>query len=326
MPMPITLPKNALRDSLIAVCVAGLLPLLAACGGGDSSADGSGDGKTAAGSTGDAGTKTVDGAVQLNIPEGVDADTKKQYIQENAIAACMRKQGFSYTPHVAAAGMVNPNHDGDGADYALAKKFRQKWGFGTYAAAAYPDDPNAPFSNAGGKVGGKSTTPLDDDQKGMTPAQLKAYDAALYGPPAKTKAEERDAGCSLEGTTAAYGAPASAEQEKKKQNAKNEENRQNGLALNGDPELVQLAQDYAACLKREGIEPSTTQPTGMATVVRIDLSNKLPENSGDLTKEQAVPLLTADIDIALKDLECGKKFRAAYFPKEKAHPYWGAGV
>ena len=40
-----------------------------------------------------------------------------------------------------------------------------------------------------------------------------------------------------------------------------------------------------------------------------------------MSKEEALPLLTKDIDIALKDLECGKKFRAAYFPKEKAHPY-----
>ncbi|MEV2234754.1 hypothetical protein AB0H69_40170 [Streptomyces phaeochromogenes] len=314
--------KNTLRSSLITALAVGMLPLLAACGGGSGDEDSGKSGSSAAGG----GTKNVDGAAQLNIPEGVNAEAKKEYIRENAIAACMKKEGFTYTPHVATAPSADVNTDGDGEDYAAAKKYRQKYGFGTYAAAAYPDDPDVPFSNAGGKVGGKTLDPVDDDTKGLTPAQVKAYEAALYGPPAKTKAEEKDAGCTLEGNTAAYGPPLSAAAEKKKQNARTEENRQNGLALNGDTQLVQLAQQYATCLKGQGIPVSTTQPTGMAYMVRIDLAGKLPEDGSKLTKEQAMPLLTADIDIALKDLECGKKFRAAYFPKEKANPYWGDGA
>lgn len=319
--------SKASRSALITVLAVGVLPLLAACGGGSGDAGGK-DGASGASSasTADTGTKTVDGALQLNIPEGVNDDVKKEYIRENAIAACMRKQGFTYTPHAWAEPPADTNHDGDGEDYALAKKFRQKYGFGTYAAAAYPDDPNVPFSNAGGKSGGKTLDPVDDDTKGLTPAQVKAYDAALYGPPAKTKAEEKEAGCSLVGNTAAYGPALSVEEEKKKEKARNEENRQNGLALNGDVQLVQLAQQYATCLKGQGIPVSTTQPTGMAEMVRLDSASKLPEQRGELTKEQAAPLLTADIDIALKDLECGKTFRAAYFPKEKAHPYWGDGA
>ncbi|MEU5347122.1 MULTISPECIES: hypothetical protein [unclassified Streptomyces] len=315
------MPKNTLRSYLITALAVGMLPLLAACGG-----SGDEDGKSGGSSAAGGGTKNVDGAAQLNIPEGVNAEAKKEYIRENAISACMKKEGFTYTPHASEAPPADVDTDGDGKDYAAAKKYRQKYGFGTYAAAAYPDDPNVPFSNAGGKVGGKVLDPVDDDTKGLTPAQMKAYEAALYGPPAKNKGEEKDAGCTLEGNTAAYGAPLSAAEEKKKQNAKTEENRQNGLALNGDTQLVQLAQQYATCLKAQGIPVSTTQPTGMAYMVRIDLSNKIPEDKPKWTKEQAMPLLTADIDIALKDLECGKKFRAAYFPKEKANPYWGDGA
>jgi hypothetical protein len=45
-----------------------------------------------------------------------------------------------------------------------------------------------------------------------------------------------------------------------------------------------------------------------------------------MTKEAALPLLTKEIDVSLKDLECGKQFRAAYFPKEKAHPYTGGAA
>ncbi|MFS8200386.1 hypothetical protein ACLVWQ_17070 [Streptomyces sp. CWNU-52B] len=298
-----------------------MLPALAACGGSSGSSADDGGSASAAGSS----TKTVDGATQLNVPEGADAETKKLYIMENGIAACMKKQGFAYTPHVGSATADRSADNWDGEDYAAAKKARQKYGFGTYAAAVYPDDANAPGSNAGGKVGGKVVTPPDDDQKGMTPAQLTAYEAALNGPPAKTKAEEKDGGCYLVGHTKAYGPPLSAAAEKKAQNARTEENRTNGLALNGDAQLIALAQEFASCLKAQGIPVSTTQPTGMKDMVRLDLADQLPERHSDLTKEEALPLLTKDIDVSLKDLECGRKFRAAYFPKEKAHPYWGAG-
>lgn len=45
-----------------------------------------------------------------------------------------------------------------------------------------------------------------------------------------------------------------------------------------------------------------------------------------MSKEEALPLLTKEIDLAMKDLECGKEFRAAYFPKFlKAPGSTGAG-
>jgi hypothetical protein len=175
-------------------------------------------------------------------------------------------------------------------------------------------------------VAGKTVTPADDDEKGFTPAQLKAYDEALSGPPAKTKAEEKVGGCEAEASTAAYGPPLSAAAQKKKENAAAEQNRANGLALNGDTELVQLAQQFADCLKGQGITVTTTQPTGMVDMVRMNMTHDVPENHFSMSKEAALPLLTKEIDASLKDLECGKKFRAAYFPKEKAHPYTGGNA
>lgn len=188
--------KNTLRSHLITALAVGMLPLLAACGGGSGDEDGKSGGSSAAGG----GTKNADGAAQLNIPEGVNAEAKKEYIRENAIAACMKKEGFTYTPHASETPPADVNTDGDGEDYAAAKKYRQKYGFGTYAAAAYPDDPNVPFSNAGGKVGGKTLDPVDDDTKGLTPAQMKAYEAALYGPPAKSKGRSRTPAAPWRGT------------------------------------------------------------------------------------------------------------------------------
>ncbi|WP_236710714.1 hypothetical protein [Streptomyces sp. 150FB] len=298
-----------------------LLPLLAACGGNTASTASTSASGTA-GAAGTAGTtKTADGVAQLTVPDGADEATKQTYIVENTLASCMKKKGFTYTPHVATAETGDSAGWADGEDYALAKKSRQKYGFGNYAPAVYPDDPNAPFSRASGRVSGKAGFTSDDDEKGFTPAQLKAYEVALSGPPAKSKWEEKIGGCEATARAAAYGPPLSAAAEKKKEDAQTEQNRANGLELNGDTQLVQLAQQFAACLTAQGIEVSTTQPTGMVDMVRLD--QDVPENHFGMSKEAALPLLTKEIDISLKDLECGRKFRAAYFPKEKAHPYYG---
>jgi hypothetical protein len=303
------------------VAAAGLLPLLAGCGG--STGGGAGADVTSVASSAAKTATAADGSVQLTVPDGADDQTKKQYLMENALASCMKRQGFTYTPHVFAPAPSSMTSV-DGEDYAAAKKYRQKYGFGYYAGAAYPDDPKAPNSKKNGN--GKQLTPSDDDEKGFTPAQLKAYDAALMGPPAKSKAEEKIGGCQAKADAVVNGPPLSAAAQLKAQHAREEENRENGQALNGDAQLVQLAQRYAACLRDQGIPVSTTQPTGMADMVRIDISSKLPETFHDIPKDEALPLLTQDIGVALKDLECGKEFRAAYFPKLKAHPYWGAGA
>ncbi|KIF67079.1 hypothetical protein HY68_35650 [Streptomyces sp. AcH 505] len=316
MPMP----RNTCRNSF-AVLALVMLPVLTSCGG---SADEAGPNHTA-----DQATSTVDAAT--NGAAGADDATKKTYIMENSIAACMKKQGFTYTPRTGPATGTETASDQaasamDGEDYALSKKWRQKYGFGTYAAAAYPDDPEAP--SAGGQT--RQVFHGSDDEAGLTAAQRAAFETALEGPPAKGAAgdkvaAEKPGGCRARGMGAAYGKPLSADAEKKAWAAKEDANRSNGLELNGDAQLVQLAQQYATCLKAQGIPVSTTQPTGMATMVRLDLTKELPEKHS-LSREEALPLLTKDIDTALKDLECGKDFRAAYFPKEKAHPYWGDGA
>lgn len=316
---------SALRNSLVTALAVAMLPLLSACGG---SSDTAGP-DAGSGSTADGGTKTVDGAAQLTIPDGTDDATKKMYIEENAVAACMKKKGFTYTPHMASPPADDLDGSLDGQDYALSKKERQKYGFGTYAAAAYPDDPNAPGANTEGKVHGKVITPDDGDEKGFTPAQQKSYDEALDGipPTTGTKTErEQLGGCTAEGRAKAYGPELSIKEQLKEQAEREEKNRANGLELNGDPQLVQLAQKYANCLRAQGIPVSTTQPTGMFDMVRLDLTDEMPERRPELTQAEALPLLTKDISIAMKDLECGKEFRAAYFPKEKANPYWGAGA
>jgi hypothetical protein len=268
---------------MVTALAVGMLPVLAACGGSGDKAAGA-----AAGGNKEATTTAANGATQLTVPDGVDAETKKHYVQENAIAVCMKKQGFTYT--------------------------------------VYPDDPNAPFSKKNLAGRWKSQ---DHDEDGLTEAQKKTYDTALAGTPknasgkTKTDREETVGGCQREGRAKAYGPELSAAAEKKAEQARNAQNHANGQALNGDPELVQLAQQFGSCLTGQGIQVTTTQPTGMVDMVRLDISRELPENFSSMSKEEALPKFKKDIDIALKDLDCGKKFRAAYFTKEKAKPYYG---
>lgn len=319
--------KHTVRDSLVTLLALGLaVPVLAGCGG----SDGASGARPAPGGGGGGGTRTTtsaDGAKQLTVPDSADDETKKSYIMENAIAGCMKKQGFTYTPHVmtagagagAAAALSAASLDGE--DYAQAKKFRQKYGFGFYAASVYPDDPQLFTSKAGGRNNLSSST-ADDDEKGFTPAQEKAYDLALYGPQPAGKKDVLG-GCEEAGQTKAYGPALSAAAEKKQEDARDEKNRENGQALNGDVQLVDLAQQFASCLTAQGITVTTTQPTGMVDMVRLSATAAVPEHH-EMSKEDAMPLLTKDIDLALKDLECGKQFRAAYFPKLKANPYYRA--
>jgi hypothetical protein len=302
---------------------AGMLPLLAACAGSGGSGVRTGSAADSASTAGGGSktTKTADGATQLTIPDGTDDETKKRYIYENALAACMKKQGFTYTPHAVETTQPGMSMaDGDGKDYGLAKKYRQKYGFGYYSRAVYPDDPTV----AGRKLQAAGTSTADNDEAGLTAAQKKAYATALSGPAvAKVNGVEKLGGCELNAQTAAYGPALSAAEQKKQDDAKAEKNRQAGQALNGDAELVQLAQSFAGCLRDQGITVSTTQPTGLPDMVRFQVGDQIGEHGiSGLSKEAALPKLAKEIDLALKDLECGKAFRAAYFPKFDANPYY----
>ncbi|MEV0787206.1 hypothetical protein AB0I52_30430 [Streptomyces sp. NPDC050423] len=294
-----------------------LLPLLAACGTDAGSESHSADGeKTTAGSSG-----------QLDVPADSNADLKKQYLLENAIAACMKKQGFTYTP-------VAPENAADswataGADYALTKKYRQKYGFGIYAGIVYPDDAGA----RGGAAARRDQveTPNSSYVKTLTPEQKSAYNKALGGPP-DPKAGEKDwTGCVGEANKKVYGSASAEERSTTSEN----QNRANAQALNGDPKLVALAQTYASCLKKEGIPVTTTQPTGIGEMVKLQAIGSAQagppvvaegNTQKSLSKEEALPLLTNDIELAMRDLECGKEFRAAYFPKFMKTPTNGGGA
>ncbi|WP_225625774.1 hypothetical protein [Streptomyces werraensis] len=119
--------------------------------------------------------------------------------------------------------------------------------------------------------------------------------------------------------------PAKSETERDREQAEQaERDREAGQALNGDPQLVALAQEYASCLRKAGITVGSTQPTSIGDAVKFQVSAQMPDDLQQLSKEEALPKLTREIGLAMKDLECGKKFRAAYWPKYKKNPYIGS--
>ncbi|MET9873155.1 hypothetical protein ABZZ36_00730 [Actinacidiphila glaucinigra] len=257
------------------------------------------------------------------IPEGADEVTRQVYTTENAIAACMRKKGFTYTPRVsgvgAAAGPV------DGQDYELAKEYREKFGFGFFAPAVYPNDPDIVGSKA--HEAREATSPDRAYLDALPPAQRKAYDKAMGS--AKQLASGKKVllpGCVKEGIEKGYG-PEQSQAELDREHAANEErDRAAKQALNGDPRLISLAQGFASCLRDEGIAVTTTQPTAIGDMVKFATIKLLPQDGVQkMDQDAARAKLAQEITIARKDLECGKEFRAAYFPELDKHPFSGIG-
>ncbi|MFC4508148.1 MULTISPECIES: hypothetical protein [Streptomyces] len=295
-----------------AVAAAGVLALAGCSQGGDGPSASSG-GITSSASGGSASSSATSAKGDLAIPADADDETRKAYVAQNALAACMRAKGFTYTPHVMEYD--DSLKDVDGQDYEAAKKFRNKYGFGLYAGAVYRNDPNVQGSEAYNK---KDTSPDTAYRNALTPAQKKAYDKALGG----RTATGLTPGCQKEAEEKAYGP----EKSKAEIDKKTAEDKERALAakqaLNGDSELVTLAQQFASCLTKQGFNVTTTQPTEIGDMVKFQLSGQTPPNGIlALSKSEATAKLTQEIGLAKKDLECGKDFRAAYFPKLAKHPF-----
>ncbi|WP_435616041.1 hypothetical protein [Streptomyces coelicoflavus] len=289
---------------------------LSACG---QSGSGSSDGREDAGVTRAGGGPSAAAGGALTVPEDAEPETKNHYLMQNAIAVCMKERGFVYTP-VAGVEPSEESDDGEGKDYALAKKYRQKYGFGIHSSVVYPNDPAV-------VVPEEKTDPNDTYRSSLPAAQQKAYDKALGELKAiydkDTPQRPPKDGCVAKAELKVLG-PVKSKAEQERENAEQQErDRQAGQALNGDPRLVSLAQEYAACLREEGITVTTTQPTGIGDMVKFQVGAQIPSDAEEPDADEARTLLTREIDLALKDLDCGKEFRAAYWPKYEKNPYVG---
>ncbi|NUR63437.1 MAG: hypothetical protein HOV87_32975 [Catenulispora sp.] len=284
--------------------------------GGSSGRSAGGDPPVSATGTPVAAGNSGDGT--LAVPAGADAATKKQYAAENLIAICMRSKGFAYQAWMPA--VVN-SPSSDEADYDTARAVRSKYGFGAYAQFVYPNDPNVP---------GHVDMPRDPNtavRGALDAAQQKLWDVTLQGDAAAAKTINGKVdpnSCTGQARAKIYPDQpdeAAASSIAKADKERSSQHRQN---LNGDPALVALAQSYASCLRGKGITVSSTQVTEIRNAVRFqyfsEAARRAQSVGGHLDVATATPLLTAEIQTSLADLDCGRDFRAAYLPKLKQWP------
>ncbi|MCF3964183.1 hypothetical protein [Streptomyces fuscigenes] len=253
----------------------------------------------------------------LTVPKGATHDERVGYLEQNATAVCMRAKGYTYTPHVDTAPDLWAAVDA--SDYAKAKAFRGKYGYGLYSGAVHPDDPKAPMSPASRRGEAPDAAYLAS----LSPKQLAAYQKALGGVRGTPSAEDAPGdqagptGCVGEAQRQVEGRDGQdAAHQKQEWEAAEAEQEQAQAHLDTEPKLVALADSYASCLSARGIAVTTRRPSRIADMVKFQESAKSPaEGSDHLSKSEAQLLLTADVKAAMNDLECGRKFRAAYFPE-----------
>ncbi|MEV5484488.1 MULTISPECIES: hypothetical protein [Streptomyces] len=228
----------------------------------------------------------------------------KLRVMEDAVAACMRKQGFRYVPAVPPQSDETKTP----STYAEMKAYRKKYGFGYFAAYVYPNDPH---------LDGASSTYTDPNQAivaKLTPGQKKAYDKALHGNESEKKGNGDPNSCNARGEKAAgiTRPPAGNDDQI---NALHERQRQE---FNTDPQLVAAAQTYASCLRGKGYIVAGTNPSAVENTVEGPFAQKRVQMTDSFSRklgaDTARPLMNNEIKAALDDLECGKK----YFPRAQA--------
>ncbi|GGT17071.1 hypothetical protein ACFFV7_41220 [Nonomuraea spiralis] len=254
------------------------------------------------------------GQAQPSAAPAADSQNKQRQSQAQ-LAACMKGKGFTYHPVVSTRGIPEEQKKELSGDYEAMKKQRSKYGFGWAASIVYPNDP-------GGRMVTRTVESAGDDPNskviaGLTKAQRDAYFAAMET-------------CMLEAYNKTTGRKMTSMQEVAKAQSKMIEQAIN-REVNGDSRLVELAGQFADCLKGKGYKVTSQQPAEVSTSTEGPFQEELRKLGEKPTAEQARPLLTREIKAALEDLECGRQFYAAYRPKlnaifEQAGQFAGMGM
>lgn len=247
----------------------------------------------------------------------------QQQEMENLIADCMKKKGFQYVAHVAATGegqlgvgrFTGPSSILESPNEVRA--FREKYGFGVFAAMVYPNDPAVVI------VKSNAVNPNTAIREALDPARRQAYDLALNGDQEGVKGERGlekvtgEPGCGGEASIKVYG--------EGRTEAATEDVERDYAAFQTDPEVVAAAQKYADCLRGQGYKVTTTRPGEIEeTLNNAAMDGGLPAQAGpngvkvpvggaftaaaageaELDPEVARAGLQAEIKAALADLDC----------------------
>ncbi|MEV6595599.1 hypothetical protein AB0M36_01920 [Actinoplanes sp. NPDC051346] len=249
-------------------------------------------------------------AARNDAAKKLDDDLRKR---EQLIADCMKKQGFQYQPNLR--GLVADNQVGayGGPESVLApvdevRAFRQKYGFGFWAAKVFPNDPKVAQSTMD-----PDSSPNRAYHDGLDKARRKAYEEALYGKEDTTKTSggktTYKGGCSAE---AAEKVPYGPEQTKAEAAA----SKRAYAKFTSDPEVVGAAQKYADCLKGKGYQVASAKPGDIEnSMAEKTLPDAAPagqpaNQAGDQATDPAAAkaALAKDIKAALDDLDCRTEY------------------
>ena len=213
------------------------------------------------------------------------ADPKQQKY-ENLVAECMTGQGFAYVPHPAVTPADSADTLYSGWKSVLqppgdVRTFRQKYGFGLYARLVYPNDPV--LSHGSAPDADREPNPNITIRDALDADRQQAYDVKLH-----------DCG-GVAGREVYPSSPAG----------------EPGHRALSDPKVLAAVEEYAGCLRTKGHQVPDPEPGTIETTLydqateafgRRDLFN--PDAAEQLSAAEARSGLTAEITLALTDLDC----------------------
>lgn len=239
------------------------------------------------------------------------ATAGKEQVRESSIADCMKASGFRYISAPRARVSTDPDGRRTAGDYAALKAYRTKYGFMIFSALVYPKDDRAGGLDTGAE------SPNDKNLMALSAAQQDAYRKALDG-------------CFSQATKQIFGKDVKSFDDYYAKYAKAYESVVLSR-LDADPKLIPLAQEYADCLKSQGVRVDSAKPSAVGEQAQKPFYDELfalgkkehPKTKAEnwwpsFTPAQARPYLNREIKAALADLECGKEFFPAIAPKRTA--------
>ncbi|NUW44444.1 hypothetical protein [Nonomuraea rhodomycinica] len=240
-------------------------------------------------------------------PETQAAYEKKAAVEQTRVA-CMKEQGLTYLAQPVTKRKRQPGErERITGDYAALRAYRAKYGFGVWSPLVFPRDPVV------NPVSGEN--PNNDTMMAMSAEELKKWRAA--DDRCFAKAAEQHLGktvTSYDGYLTRLDAALDASL----------------VPLDEDGQLTRLGRQFAKCLGVGQAKPSVLAVLGRSQytkqageVARKNWKGELPKApegrtiilKPQLKPAEAKPYLDKEIRSALKDLECGKSFYAAYSPR-----------
>ncbi|MEU5865478.1 hypothetical protein ABZ815_30210 [Nonomuraea sp. NPDC047529] len=246
----------------------------------------------------------------LPSPETQAAYEKKAAMEQTRVA-CMQEKGLTYLAEPIVKRKWQPGElERLAGDHEALRAYRAKYGFGVWSRLVYPGDP-AVNPVSGESVNNKNLMAMPADEL----KKWRAADDACFA-----EAAEKHLSLTVTSQRGDYLTQLNAALDK------------SVAALDKDERLARLGKRFGACLGISDTRPSVLAERGRSAFVKqaTQVARKLYKGSlpkapegrtlaliPPLKPEQAKPYLEKEIKTALKDLECGKSFYAAYSSKAK---------